>query len=442
MEKTLKHDAPLPDRMRPSSLEEFVGQEEVIGQGSMLRLLLAKDEVPSMIFWGPPGTGKTTLARLIALMTKARFVQFSAVSSGVADLRAVVHESQERLKMHSERTILFVDEIHRWNKAQQDAFLPFVENGTVILIGATTENPSFEVNAALLSRCKVFVLERLAVESIEKLLERALVDTERGLGGRGVEVGEGVLKFIAEVADGDARAALNLLEMTVKSTPERVSKDSGQGHKLVKLTKGAVAKLVRRSHLKYDQSGEEHYNIISALHKSLRGSDPDAALYWLGRMLEAGEKPEYIARRLVRFASEDIGLADPNALVQALAAFDAAHKLGVPECDVCLAQAVVYLARASKSNELYLAYGQVKQDVELTQNEPVPIHLRNTSTKLMKDLGYGRDYIYNPSVAGSVEQDYFPEKLRGKKYLKNLIFNVKDCQSDDNGDNNDGDKSK
>ncbi|MFH1047391.1 MAG: replication-associated recombination protein A [Patescibacteria group bacterium] len=417
-EKQLRRGAPLPDRMRPISLADFVGQTGVVGKGSMLRRLLEKDEVPSMIFWGPPGTGKTTLARIVAQMTKARFVQFSAVSCGVADLRRVIAEAEERLQFQAERTILFVDEIHRWNKAQQDAFLPHVENGTVALIGATTENPSFEVNSALLSRCKVFVLERLAPEDIEKLLVRALADQEFGLGDSQVQADDGAVRFIAEVADGDARAALNLLEMAVKSTPVRAANDTDKRQKLIKLTKGAVVKMVRRTHLKYDKGGEEHFNIISALHKSLRGSDADAALYWLVRMLESGEEPLYVARRLVRFASEDIGLADPQALVQANAAFDAAHRLGMPECNVHLAQAVVYLARAPKSNELYVAYGLARQDVEQTQNEPVPLHLRNASTKLMRELGYGRDYIYNPSVDGPVEQDYLPDSLKGKKYLQ------------------------
>ncbi len=417
-EKQLRREAPLPDRMRPGSLADFVGQGGVVGKGSMLRRLLEKDEVPSMIFWGPPGTGKTTLARIVAQMTESRFVQFSAVSSGVAELRKVIVEAEERLSLHEERTILFVDEIHRWNKAQQDAFLPYVENGTVALIGATTENPSFEINSALLSRCKVFVLERLVPEDIEKLLRRALKDKKVGFGGKNVAADDGAIKIIADVADGDARAALNLLEMAVKSTPERAMRDSDKGHKLIKLTKGAVIKMVRRSHLKYDKGGEDHYNIISALHKSLRGSDANAALYWLARMLESGENPIYVARRLVRFASEDIGLADPQALVQANAAFDATHKLGMPECNVHLAQAVVYMARATKSNELYTAYAQASKDVEQTQNEPVPLHLRNASTQLMRDLGYGRDYIYNPSAEGSVQQDYLPDSLKGKKYLK------------------------
>lgn len=417
-EKQLQREGPLPDRLRPNSLENFVGQAGVVGPGSMLRRLLENDEVPSMIFWGPPGTGKTTLARIVAHMTKSRFVQFSAVSSGVAELRKVVAEANEWLQLHEARTILFVDEIHRWNKAQQDAFLPYVENGTVALIGATTENPSFEVNAALLSRCKVFVLERLAPEDIEQLLARALVDCECGLGSKNVVAEDGALHAIAEVADGDARAALNLLEMAVKATPARPGRGSEKGQQVINLTKSAVIKMVRRSHLKYDKGGEEHYNIISALHKSLRGSDADAALYWLGRMLEAGEEPLYVARRLVRFASEDIGLADPQALVQALAAFDAVHKLGMPECDVHLAQATAYLAKAPKSNALYAAYNEVKQDVARTQNDPVPLHLRNAPTGLMRDLGYGRGYIYNPAVDGPVEQDYLPERLKGKKYLK------------------------
>ncbi len=372
--RQLQKEGPLADRMRPESLNEFVGQQDVVGVGSALRTLIKSDEVPSMIFWGPPGTGKTTLARVIARMTKSRFVALSAVASGVAELRKMVVEAQERLQLHGERTIVFVDEIHRWNKAQQDAFLPYVEDGTVVLIGATTENPSFEVNAALLSRSRVFVLHKLNPEDIVRLLERALADERRGLGAMKMAADDGVLRFIADVADGDARVALGALELAVKSAAIGVDRASGG---VVHLTREGVAAVVKRSHLLYGKSGEEHYNLISALHKSMRGSDADAALYWLGRMLEAGEDPLYVARRLIRFASEDIGLADPTALVQANAAFQAAHQLGMPECDVCLAQAVIYLARAPKSNALYTAYGEVKRRVMETQNDPVPIHLRN-----------------------------------------------------------------
>jgi len=425
----LKKEAPLADRVRAENFSEFVGQAELAGEGSALRRLIDKDEVPSMILWGPPGTGKTTLARLIAKVTKSRFVPMSATSAGVAELRQVVAEAEETLKFNGTRTIVFIDEIHRWNKAQQDAFLPYVEDGTVILIGATTENPSFEINSALLSRCRVFVLKKLETVDIEALLRRAVRDRARGYGGLDLEIEEGVLGFIAGVADGDARAALNTLEMAVKSAPESASADaarpvdSGSG-KVIRLKRDDVARYLKRSHLLYDKGGEEHYNLISALHKSLRGSDADAALYWLGRMLEAGEDPLYVARRLVRFASEDVGLADPQALVQATAAFNAAHQLGMPECDVALAQAAAYLARAPKSNSLYAAYGRVKQDIAQDPNEPVPLHLRNAPTKLMKELGYGRDYIYNPDAAHdsarqakAKAQAYLPEKLRGRKYL-------------------------
>ena len=419
----LKREAPLADRIRPASLEGFVGQEDLVGEGSALRHLIEADEVPSMIFWGPPGTGKTTLARIIAKMTASRFIQLSAVTCGVADLRKIVAEAKETLGLHGARTIVFIDEIHRWNKAQQDAFLPHVEDGTVILIGATTENPSFEVNAALLSRCKVFVLEKLSVAAIVRLLERALRDRESGLGGKAIRTDDGVLQSIAEMADGDARTALSVLEMAVKSTPPRQSRRGRQpvgdeAEKVIHLSREVISRVARRSHLLYDRSGEEHFNIISALHKSLRGSDPDAALYWLGRMLEAGEDPLYVARRLVRFASEDIGLADPQALPLAVAAFEAAHKLGMPECDVCLAQATAYLARAPKSTAVYRAYGQVKEDVANTVNEPVPLHLRNAPTRLMKDLGYSKDYIYPPSAEGPVRQDYLPPSLRGRRYLE------------------------
>jgi putative ATPase len=425
----LKREAPLADRLRPDGFADFVGQPSLVGADSVLRRLIDKDEVPSMIFWGPPGTGKTTLARIIARVTKSRFVPMSAVSSGVAELRKVVAEAEETLKFNGTRTIIFIDEIHRWNKAQQDAFLPYVEDGTVILIGATTENPSFEINSALLSRCRVFVLERLLAADIEALLRRAVRDKERGYGSLELAVEDGVLAFIAGVADGDARVALNALEMAVKSAMPAAAR-SGEKNvdsaaaKVIRLGREDIARHLKRSHLLYDKGGEEHYNLISALHKSLRGSDANAALYWLGRMLEAGEDPLYVARRLVRFASEDIGVADPQALVQTTAAFNAAHQLGMPECDVCLAQAVVYLAKAPKSNALYAAYGRVKDDVARDPNEPVPLHLRNAPTKLMKELGYGKDYVYNPSAArdpllqeAAERQHYLPEKLRSRKYL-------------------------
>lgn len=407
--QTLKKTAPLADRMRPTVLDDFVGQEAVVGSGSMLRSLIESDNVPSMIFWGPPGTGKTTLARIIAKLTSSRFVQMSAVGSGVADLRQIVVETKERLELHATRTVVFIDEIHRWNKAQQDAFLPHVEDGTVTLIGATTENPSFEVNAALLSRCRVFVLEKLSGEAIERLLDRAIKDAESGLGAFKIEPEPDVLRLLAGAADGDARTALNALELACQA--------SGNKAGVIYLQKQAVAQALNRTHLLYDKGGEEHYNIISALHKSLRGSDANASLYWLGRMLEAGEDPTYVARRLVRFASEDIGLADPQALVQANAAFFAAERLGMPECNVCLAQAAVYMARAPKSNALYAAYGAVQRDIATEPNAPVPLHLRNAPTELMKQLDYGRGYKYTPDHQDDPEQDYLPDALHGKKYL-------------------------
>jgi putative ATPase len=365
-----------------------------------------------MIFWGPPGSGKTTLAKAIAAVSGMSFSQLSAVTSGVAEVRQVIREAENLLDFRSQRTILFIDEIHRFNKSQQDAFLPFVENGTMILIGATTENPSFEVNSALLSRCKVFVLKKLEPEDIKHLVRRAVSDPERGYGKLMVGIPEDVFDGIANVADGDARIALNTLEFLVKAAQSK----SKPGAKLV-LQADDFRTLLQRTHVLYDKSGEEHYNIISALHKSLRGSDADAALYWLGRMLESGEDPLYVARRLVRFASEDVGLADPGALTQAVAGYQAAHFIGMPECNVILAQVTAYLARAPKSNALYTAYGAVSDDIRNSPNEPVPLHIRNAPTKLMKNLGYGKGYKYNPDFDGPVEQAYLPDKLKGKKYL-------------------------
>ena len=406
-----KKQAPLAELMRPETLDDLVGQEELVGAGSALRTLLELDAVPSMILWGPPGVGKTTLARIVAKMTKAAFVQLSATTSGIADLKKAVEEARERRALHGARTIVFIDEIHRWNKAQQDAFLPHVEDGTVTLIGATTENPSFEVNSALLSRSRVFILQALAADAIETVLERALeLVRKRETYPYKIKVGKEALGYLAAVANGDARQALNGLELGLRSV-----RPDAKG--VVHLKKEALAKTLQKNHLLYDRQGEEHYNIISALHKSMRGSDADAALYWLGRMLEAGEDPLYVARRVVRFASEDIGLADPQALTQAVAAYQACHQLGMPECDVHLAQAVAYCARAPKSNALYAAVGAIRRDIREFPNEGVPLHLRNAPTKLMKQVGYGKGYKYNPDFKEPVEQEYLPKSLKGRKYL-------------------------
>jgi len=408
--KNIKKGAPLADRMRPEILEAFMGQEHLVGQEKMLRQALEGDRVPSMIFWGPPGCGKTTLARIVANITKSEFIQFSAVTSGVKELREVIKKAKNNAELYQKKTILFIDEIHRWNKAQQDALLPHIENGTVVLIGATTENPSFEINSALLSRCRVFVLEKLSAQNIADLIVKALKDKKNGYGDLKIKIDKEAIKYLATMADGDARVAYNSLELAITSKP--------QGEE-IKIDKEAVTEALQKSHLLYDRAGEQHYNIISALHKSLRGSDPNAALYWLGRMLEAGEDPLYIARRLVRFASEDIGIADPQALVQAVSAYQAVHFIGMPECDVILTQAVVYLAQAPKNNNLYTAYGQVKEDVKETQNDPVPLHLRNAPTKLMKNLNYGKGYKYNPDYNYQDDiQDYLPEGLKGRKYLE------------------------
>jgi len=401
---------PLADRMRPANLAEYVGQSHLLGDGCLLRQAVEEDRLFSMIFWGPPGSGKTTLALLIAQETKAHFIRFSAVLSGVKEIRAVVEEAKDQLKYHGRRTILFVDEIHRFNKSQQDAFLPHVESGLITLIGATTENPSFEIIAPLLSRCRVMVLNAFSTGELRLILQRALTDKERGLGKQALEIEDGVLDLILSRCDGDARAALNNLEAAAMSVPA----DSPEGRVL---TAETVAKYLERKAFLYDKTGEEHYNLISAFHKSLRGSDPDASLYWLGRMLAAGEDPLFIARRMVRMAAEDVGNADPNGLVIAVSAMQAFQLVGPPEGELLLAQAAVYLATAPKSNALYRAYGNVRQTIDRTGSLPVPLHIRNAPTKLMQDLGYGRDYRYAHDYEGAyVFQHYLPEGNRGTRF--------------------------
>jgi putative ATPase len=401
--------APLAERMRPRTLTEYTGQEHLLGAGMPLRIAIEKDDAASMIFWGPPGVGKTTLAKIIAQVTQANFIEFSAVLSGIKEIKQVMVEA-ERAAGFGSRTILFVDEIHRFNKAQQDAFLPYVERGTIRLIGATTENPSFEINAALLSRCRVYTLRALTEEQIVALLLRALHDEEKGLGALGVAADADALATIAAYASGDARNALNALEVAAKLA-------EGRGEATI--TKAMAAEALQRRVLLYDKKGEQHYDIISALHKSVRNSDPDAALYWLGRMLEAGEDPMYCARRIVRMAVEDIGLAAPEALNLCLSARDAMHFLGQPEGGLALAQAVVYLALAPKSNAVYVAYGAVRADIEATAAEPVPLHLRNAPTKLMKSLDYGKDYQYAHDVEGKVaDMQCLPDSLKGRRYYQ------------------------
>jgi putative ATPase len=405
-----KSRAPLADRMRPRTLEEFVGQEHLLGQGKILRQAIESDQLPSMILWGPPGSGKTTLAMIIASTTGAQFSAFSAVLSGVKEIKEVIQEAAEEWKYQKRKTILFVDEIHRFNKAQQDAFLPHVEKGTIVLIGATTENPSFEVISPLLSRSKVFTLQALSEEEIEMILNRGLMDKERGLGKYPTRIEPNLINVIARVANGDARVGLNTLEMIVLTTSPDTN---GIRH----IKKEDLEEGLQRKSFLYDKSGEEHYNLISALHKSLRGSDPDAALYWLGRMLEAGEDPLYIARRMMRFASEDIGNADPQALQVAVAAMEAFHFIGLPEGDLALAQAAVYLATAPKSNALYTAFQEVQKDVRELKNMPVPLHIRNAPTSLMKDLGYGKGYQYPHDYPEHfVVEEYLPENLKGRIY--------------------------
>ena len=404
--------SPLADRMRPRSLTEFVGQSDLLGKGTLLRRAIEEDKLFSMIFWGPPGSGKTTLARLIAHETKSHFVSFSAVLSGVKEIRAVVDEARSQWRYHRRKTILFVDEIHRFNKAQQDAFLPHVEQGVITLIGATTENPSFEVISPLLSRSRVMLLKPYSDEELSLIIKRAIGDKDRGLGILALEIDPEALEHIIWSADGDARMALNSLEAAASllSIEDRDEK---------KVTRAVVEAALQRKALQYDKGGEEHYNLISAFHKSLRGSDSDASLYWLGRMLAAGEDPLYIARRMVRFASEDIGNADPRALTIAVSAMQAFHFIGLPEGELALAQAAVYLATAQKSNSLYAAYGRVKDAISQTGTLAVPLHIRNAPTRLMKDIGYGKGYQYAHDFEDAyIPQDYLPDKLKGKTYYR------------------------
>lgn len=411
-EKLSKMKAPLADRMRPESFAQFVGQEHILGPGKPLYQAIISDQVPSLLLWGPPGSGKTALAQVIARITSSAFVPFSAVTSGIKEIKKVMAEARNSLKYYQKRTILFVDEIHRFNKAQQDAFLPYVEKGIVILIGATTENPSFEVIAPLLSRVQLFVLNRLKDEEVMTIIQRAISDKERGLGSYPVAFAEEALEHMVRVADGDARQALNLLELAFYSA--RKKKDEK-----ARVDLALAQEVSRRKVLLYDKEGEEHYNIISALHKSLRGSDPDASLYWLTRMLLAGEDPLYVARRLIRFASEDVGNADPQALSLAVAAKEAYHFLGSPEGELALAQCVLYLACCPKSNAVYEAFNQATKDVEESRAEPVPLHLRNPVTGMMKELGYGRNYKYPHQYPGHyVPEDYLPAHLKGRRYYQ------------------------
>lgn len=409
-EKDKSNDEPLAARMRPKNLSEFAGQQHLIGEGKILSRLIESDKVPSMIFWGPPGVGKTTLAQIIAGKTKANFITFSAVTSGIKEIRNVMQQA-DRYARFGEKTLVFIDEIHRFNKAQQDAFLPFVEKGSITLIGATTENPSFEVNGALLSRCKVFVLKALETDDVEQLLKRAIADP-RGYGSERVNITDDMLHMIAEFANGDARSSLTTLEMVVLN-------GDVQPDGTIDITMETLEQCISRKSLLYDKDGEEHYNIISALHKSMRNSDADAAVYWLARMLEAGEDPLYVARRVTRFASEDVGLADPRALEIAIAAYQACHFIGMPECSVHLTQAVIYMALAPKSNAMEVAYFAARDDAQEHMAEPVPMNIRNAPTSLMKGLGYGKGYKYAHDYEDKITaMQCLPDSLTGREYYK------------------------
>lgn len=406
----INRNAPLASRLRPETLDDYIGQQHLVGEGKVLRRMLDKDMISSMIFWGPPGVGKTTLARIIAHRTKASFIDFSAVTSGIKEIKDVMKQA-ENDRLAGLKTIVFVDEIHRFNKAQQDAFLPFVEKGSIILIGATTENPSFEINSALLSRCKVFVLQALTVQDMEKLLHHALTD-KRGLGNSMINIEERLIHAIAVFANGDARTALNTLDMAVLNGT--INPDGS-----ITVQEEILEQCIGKKMLLYDRDGEEHYNLISALHKSMRNSDPDAAIYWLSRMLEAGEDPLYVARRLIRFASEDVGMADSQALQIAVAAYQACHFNGMPECNVNLAHAVVYLSMAPKSNALYVGYGKAREDAAKMLTEPVPLQIRNGVTGLMRELHYGEGYQYAHDTEEKLTRmQCLPESLQGKKYYE------------------------
>jgi putative ATPase len=408
--KKINSGIPLADRMRPSGLEGFVGQEHLVGKGKVLNRLIESDRLHSMIFWGPPGSGKTTLARIIANRTQSRFISFSAVTSGIKQIRDIMEIAEHELKTLGTRTILFIDEIHRFNKAQQDAFLPYVENGTIILIGATTENPSFEVNSALLSRTKTYILEKLSPVDIKFLLKKALSDKKNGLGKYDIKIDGKTIDFIADVSDGDSRIAYNILELSFDSS-------SGRKDGTVVIDRKTVENVTQKKALLYDKHGEEHFNLISALHKSMRGSDPDAAVYWTVRMLESGEDPLYILRRMIRFASEDVGLADPEALKLAVAARDSFEFIGPPEGYLAIIELAVYLSISPKSNSLYMTYKKVMSDIIKYQSLPVPLHIRNAPTPLTREAGYSKGYKYDHDFSGGVaDQSYLPGELTGRKY--------------------------